>query len=71
MSFLCCLKVKELVKRVECSLGPVDVLINSAGVMHYNFMKNVSEDQWEREIDINCKVSLSKVSKCNSEYFLL
>lgn len=47
--------VKELVRHTECSLGSIDVLVNSAGVMYYTLMKNLKENEWEQMIDINCK----------------
>ncbi|XP_029644001.1 linear gramicidin synthase subunit D [Octopus sinensis] len=48
-------QVKELVQHTECSLGPVDILVNCAGVMYYTLMRNLKEEEWERMIDINCK----------------
>ncbi|KAL5012442.1 hypothetical protein ScPMuIL_010993 [Solemya velum] len=48
-------EVKELVHHTELTLGPVDILVNCAGVMYYTMMKNLHEDEWERQIDINCK----------------
>ena len=49
--------MRELVTHTESTLGPVDILVNNAGVMYYTMMKNLQEDEWERQIDINCKVS--------------
>ncbi|XP_013419834.1 uncharacterized protein LOC106180401 [Lingula anatina] len=48
-------EVKELVQHAECTLGPVDILVNNAGVMYYTLMKNLHEEEWERQIDLNCK----------------
>ena len=48
--------MKELVKQTESQLGPVDILVNAAGIMFYTLMKNVHEDEWERQVDVNCKV---------------
>ncbi|KAH9494553.1 hypothetical protein Btru_019837 [Bulinus truncatus] len=48
-------QVKALVKQTESTLGPVDILVNNAGVMYYTLMKNLHEDEWERQIDVNCK----------------
>jgi NADP-dependent 3-hydroxy acid dehydrogenase YdfG len=50
------LKVGELVERTEATLGPVDILVNNAGIMYYTMMKNLKEEEWERQIDLNCKV---------------
>ncbi|CAA9287001.1 MAG: 3-oxoacyl-[acyl-carrier protein] reductase, partial [uncultured Chloroflexia bacterium] len=52
-------QVKSLVARVERELGPVDVLVNCAGIMYYTLMKNLYEDDWERTVDVNCKGALN------------
>lgn len=46
-------QVKSLVSRTEEELGPVDVLVNCAGVMYYTLMKNLHEDDWERTVDVS------------------
>ena len=45
-----------MVKKTESELGPVDIVVNNAGVFYYTLMKNVHEDEWEQMIDVNCKV---------------
>lgn len=52
-------QVKALVARTEEELGPVDVLVNCAGVMYYTLMKNLREDDWERTVDVNCKGAMN------------
>ena len=52
-------QVKSLVARTEEELGPVDVLVNCAGVMYYTLMKNLREDDWERTVDVNCKGAMN------------
>eukprot|EP00569_Conticribra_weissflogii_P007712 CAMPEP_0171335648 /NCGR_PEP_ID=MMETSP0878-20121228/5495_1 /TAXON_ID=67004 /ORGANISM="Thalassiosira weissflogii, Strain CCMP1336" /LENGTH=1371 /DNA_ID=CAMNT_0011836963 /DNA_START=214 /DNA_END=4329 /DNA_ORIENTATION=- len=47
--------VQQLVQKAEDALGPVDILVNVAGVMYFTLMKNVLIDQWERTVDVNCK----------------
>ena len=47
--------VQALVQKAEDSLGPVDILVNVAGVMYFTMMQNVKMDQWERTVDVNCK----------------
>ena len=44
------LQVESLVSRAEVELGPIDVLVNCAGVMYYTMMKNLREDDWERTV---------------------
>lgn len=55
-------QVGALVGRVENELGPVDVLVNCAGVMYYTLMKNVREDEWDRTVEVNCKGALNCVA---------
>lgn len=53
--------VGRLVARAEEELGPVDVLVNCAGVMYYTLMKNLREDEWDRTVDVLCKGMLNCV----------
>ena len=54
-------QVKELVARTEEELGPVDILVNCAGVMYYTLMRSLHEDDWERTVDVLCKGMLNCV----------
>ncbi len=54
-------QVKSLVARTEKELGPVDVLVNCAGVMFYSLMKNLHEDDWEQTFNVLCKGMLNCV----------
>jgi NADP-dependent 3-hydroxy acid dehydrogenase YdfG len=54
-------QVEALVSRTEEGLGPIDVLVNCAGVMYYTIMKNLHADDWERTVDVNCKGALNCV----------
>lgn len=53
--------VGELMERAEEELGPVDVLVNCAGVMYFTLMKNLREDEWDRTVDVLCKGALNCV----------
>ena len=55
-------EVRALVGRAESELGPVDALVNCAGVMYYTLMKNVREDEWDRTVEVNCKGALNCVA---------
>jgi NADP-dependent 3-hydroxy acid dehydrogenase YdfG len=35
-------------------LGPVDVLVNCAGVMYFTMIAGVRTEQWRRTVDVNC-----------------
>ncbi len=48
--------------RTERELGPVDFLVNCAGVMYYTLMKNLLEEEWERTVEVNCKGALNCVA---------
>ena len=53
--------VGALVARAERELGPVDFLVNCAGVMYYTLMKNLREEEWERTVEVNCKGAINCV----------
>jgi len=53
--------VEALVERTEDDLGPVDALVNCAGVMYYTMMKNVRAEEWDRTVEVNCKGALNCV----------
>ena len=47
--------VKDCVTRAQLALGlPICILVNCAGVMHYTRMSQLHEDEWEREVSVNC-----------------
>lgn len=52
-------EVKALVAHTEQELGPVDILVNCAGVMFYTLMGNLREEDWERTVDVNCSGMLN------------
>jgi NADP-dependent 3-hydroxy acid dehydrogenase YdfG len=54
-------QIRSLLARAEDQLGPVEILINCAGVMYYTLMKNVREEEWERTVEVNCKGALNCV----------
>jgi len=47
--------VKRLVDETMARFGHIDVLVNNAGVMFTKPMLEVSEDEWDRTIDVNLK----------------
>jgi len=53
-------QVRALVGRAG-EMGPVQMLVNCAGVMYYTMMKNVREVEWERTVEVNCKGALNCV----------
>lgn len=49
-------KVFNLVLYINEILGLVDMIINCVGLGFYMIMKNCFVDDWEKMIDVNCKV---------------
>ena len=47
----------EVVHLTQEMFGPLDVLVCCAGVMYFTLMKNLHVDEWERTVDVNCKVA--------------
>jgi len=46
-----------LVERIAASIGPVDLLVNVAGVVSFGPAETLAEAEWDRVIDINLKGS--------------
>ena len=44
---------KNMVKQVEENAGPIEILVNCAGITKDTTFKKMSEDQWKSVIDIN------------------
>jgi 3-oxoacyl-[acyl-carrier protein] reductase len=45
--------VKELARTAEAELGGVDILINNAGITNDGLMMRMSDEDWDRVININ------------------
>lgn len=48
-------EMETFCKECEATLGPIDVFINNAGVMFYGRLSAMNEQQWHKELDVNCK----------------
>ena len=48
-------QVRKMVADVESSLGPVDVLVNSAGINIRGTADQLTEEEWDTVVDINLK----------------
>jgi NAD(P)-dependent dehydrogenase (short-subunit alcohol dehydrogenase family) len=48
-------EMKSLVDRTVHELGPIDILVNCAGVVQNKLILEVTEDDWDRIIDVNQK----------------
>jgi 3-oxoacyl-[acyl-carrier protein] reductase len=47
--------VDALIKAVESELGPLDVVVNNAGVTDDNIVPRLSDEAWDRVLDTNLK----------------
>ena len=45
----------SLIKEVVDSHGQIDIVVNNAGITQDNLMLRMSEDQWDRVIEVNLK----------------
>ncbi|MEN9774818.1 MAG: hypothetical protein RL322_1888 [Pseudomonadota bacterium] len=50
-------QIRALVGRIESSLGPIDTLVNVAGVTSFGSAQALEEAEWDRVLDINLKGS--------------
>ena len=46
----------DVAHQAEEMLGSIDILVCCAGVMYFTLMKNLHFDEWEKTVDVNCKV---------------
>lgn len=45
--------VDRAVEQIECELGPVDILVNVAGILHMAPALRMTDAQWNRTFDVN------------------
>lgn len=57
--------VQRMASQVHDSFGPVDVLVNNAGVTSDSTFRNMSQEAWHRVIDVN----LNGVFRCTKTFF--
>jgi len=57
--------VEAMAARVTDTLGPVDVLVNNAGITVDKKFENMTREDWERVIDVN----LGGVFNCTNAFF--
>ena len=55
-------QISSLIKSVNAEFGPIDILINNAGITRDNILLRMKDDEWEDIIDTNLS-SVYKMSK--------
>lgn len=48
-------QVQQFVEQVVGKFGTIDVLVNNAGIIRDNLIKNISEQDWDLVLDVNLK----------------
>ena len=48
-------QVQDMARKVESELGPVNVLVNAAGILESGSILEISEEQWDRMLAVNLK----------------
>ena len=46
-------QVQQMVEQVESTLGPIDLLVNNAGIFDYLDHRQTTQQQWQRTLDYN------------------
>lgn len=66
---ICCdVADSKAVRAAFQEIGPVDVLVNNAGICHYGLMSMMAEDDWDRIFDVNVKGIYNCVNACMSGF---
>lgn len=47
--------VEKMVDKVIAEWGTIDILVNCAGISHHTPAENLTEDDWDRVLDVNLK----------------
>ena len=53
-----------MIGQVEQNLGPIDILVNNAAVIHKDLLENMSENDWDHVIDTNLKSAFLVTQAC-------
>lgn len=48
-------EVEKMLKEAYQAFGPIDVLVNNAGISHYQLFPEITEEEWDRMINVHLK----------------
>jgi gluconate 5-dehydrogenase len=54
--------VNKTIAKIEAEVGPIDILVNSAGIMRKGKLEELSDNDWQAVIDVNL-TSVFKVTR--------
>ena len=57
-------QTEEIVQQVKEDFGSIDILVNNAGITKDGLMLRMSEEQWDRVINVNLKSAFNFVHAC-------
>ena len=58
-------QVTDLVKKIENDLGPVNILVNNAGITKDGLMLRMTEAQWDAVLNVNLKSAFNFIHACS------
>jgi len=62
-------QVKNMLQQTVNSFGSIDIFVNNAGMAKDNLIFNMTPDEWQRVMDINCG-GVFNCTKASMEYFM-
>ena len=61
--------VSTVVDLIEGDIGPIEILVNVAGVLHMSLIESLTDEDWEKTFEVNC-TGVFNVSRCVSKYMV-
>ena len=57
-------QTEEIVNQVKAEFGSIDILVNNAGITKDGLMLRMTEEQWDRVINVNLKSAFNFIHAC-------
>ncbi|MCY7785404.1 2,3-dihydro-2,3-dihydroxybenzoate dehydrogenase [Bacillus inaquosorum] len=61
--------IDEITARIECEMGPIDILVNVAGVLRPGLIHSLSDEEWEATFSVN-STGVFNASRSVSKYMM-